>query len=474
MHNTSSSGLRVAIVGTGPSACYAAHEVLLHDSSARVTMLDKLLTPYGLVRAGVAPDHQETKRVTDLFRTTLRSSRVHTIFGVEVGHDVTHSTLLETHHAVIYAVGASEGRSLGIPGEHLPGSHPASDFVGWYNGHPDCRDLNFDLSDERVVVVGNGNVSLDVARILTTPIERLLRTDIPDYALDALAASKVREVILLGRRGPAQSAYTNSEFIGLTEIADLKVEVDTRYPGIDDVTLRLAYEGDNSLSRFKASLARRVSESAPQLGRRRIIFRYLASPIKILGDSRVDGLEVGRNILIDDLPGPRAAPSGHQDVLSTRLVLRSVGHRGRLLPSIPFDQDRGVIPNIGGRVIAEDSTGFAAGCYVAGWIKRGPSGVIGTNKRCAAETVASMLEDFRAGRLREPLNSEPLEIEPRSGRAALGLLEWNRIDRAERDEGVRRGRPRVKLTTEAELRFAAEASLPISAGRTVEDPSTQR
>ncbi|MGP3776360.1 FAD-dependent oxidoreductase [Streptomyces sp. SDT5-1] len=429
--------LSVAVVGAGPAGLFAADELLRHPG-VRVTVYDRLPTPYGLARAGVAPDHQDTKQVTRLFRTIESQPGFSYRLGVDIGTDVTHADLLREHHAVLYAVGAATDKRLGIEGEDLPGSVSATDFVAWYNGHPDRADDAHPLDTERAVVIGNGNVALDVARILTADPEALARTDISDRALAALRDSKVREVVLLGRRGPAQAAFTVPELIALSALKDVDVVVEGWPEGVAADT--------SEKTRLLADLAART----PVEGRRRIVLRFLTGPVRITGDGAVRALEVTPTELHTDEDGTvRARPTGATETLETGLVLRSVGYRARPMAGLPFDEATATVPHEAGRV--------EPGVYVAGWVKRGPTGFIGTNKTCAQETVESLLEDFAAGRLTPP--------EPGATAApnALDLAAWQAIDRAEREAGEAQGRPRVKLTDTASLRRAAQGT-PVAAG----------
>lgn len=424
--------LSVAVVGAGPAGMFAADELLRHPG-VRVTVHDRLPTPYGLARAGVAPDHQDTKQVTQLFRTIESQPGFRYRLGVELGTDLTHTDLLREHHAVIYAVGASTGRRLGIEGEDLRGSVSATDFVGWYNGHPDRAHDDHPLDTERAVVVGNGNVALDIARILTADPDALARTDISDRALAALRTSDVREVVLLARRGPAQSAFTVPELLALSALKDVDVLVEGWPEGLDPDT--------SDKTRLLADLATRT----PAEGRRRIVLRFLTSPLRITGDTSVRALEITPTELYTDDDGTvRARPAGGTQVLETGLVLRSVGYRARPVPGLPFDEASATVPHEAGRV--------EPGVYVAGWIKRGPTGFIGTNKSCAQETVESLLDDFAAGRL------SGAERTVRTTTQALDLDAWRAIDRAEREAGKAQGRPRVKFTDTESLRRAAEAN----------------
>ncbi|WOX20539.1 FAD-dependent oxidoreductase [Streptomyces solicathayae] len=431
--------LRVAVVGAGPAGMFAADELLGHPG-VRVTVHDRLPTPYGLVRAGVAPDHQDTRQVTGLFGDIESQPGFSYRLDVEIGRDLHHDDLLRDHHAVIYAVGASTDRRLGIDGEDLPGSVSATDFVAWYNGHPDHSAAAHALDCERAVVIGNGNVALDVARVLTADPEALARTDIADGALTALRGSRIREVVVLGRRGPAEAAFTVPELLALGALDGIDVLVEDWPQGLaPDATPRTA---------LLAELATRT----PVPGRRRIVLRFLTAPTRVLGDERVTGLEVARTELREDADGSvRAVPAAGTEVLETGLVLRAVGYRGRRVPGLPFDETTGTVPHEQGRV--------APGVYVTGWIKRGPTGFIGTNKTCARETVAALLDDFEAGRLTGPAR----DTSPAAGRAvaavrhAVGLDGWRAIDRAERAAGAPQGRPRVKITDRDDLLATARS-----------------
>ncbi|MGW6012584.1 FAD-dependent oxidoreductase [Streptomyces sp. NPDC055210] len=441
--------LSVAVVGAGPAGLFAADELLRHPG-VRVTVHDRLPTPYGLARAGVAPDHQDTKQVTQLFRTIESQPGFGYRLGVEVGTHLTHADLLREHHAVIYAVGAATDKRLGIEGEDLRGSASATDFVAWYNGHPDRAHDAYDLDTERAVVIGNGNVALDVARILTADPDVLARTDISDRALAALRASKVREVVLLGRRGPAQAAFTVPELLALSAIEDVDVRVEGWPDGLDPAATE------------KTRLLSRLAARTPVGGRRRIVLRFLTSPVRLTGDTSVRALEVTATALHTDEDGSvRALPTGGTQALETGLVLRSVGYRARPVPGLPFDEDSATVPHEGGRV--------EPGVYVAGWIKRGPTGFIGTNKTCAHETVESLLDDFAAGRLAQPVrggvstSADALGVTV-PGVDALGLDAWRAIDRAERAAGEAQGRPRVKFTDTESLHRAAQA-VPATAAR---------
>lgn len=434
--------LRVAIVGSGPAALYAADEVLKRPGS-QVNVFDRLPTPHGLVRAGVAPDHQTTKQVEGLFRQIEDQEGFSYFLNVEVGTEITHAQLAAHHHAVIYATGASQDRRLDIPGEDLPGSATATAFVAWYNGHPDHAGQEFDLSTERVVIVGNGNVALDVARILATDPAELASTDIADHALDALRTSAVREIVLLGRRGAAQAAFTLPELIGLTAREDIEIAIEGD-PLIEPV--------DDPMTALKISVLRSAADRPIRRGARRIVFRFASSPMSISGESRVDGLMVGRNELIEADGVIRPVATEDSEWVAAGLVLRSIGYRGVPLPDLPFTESAAVVPNAAGRVQGR------VGTYVVGWIKRGPSGFIGTNKTCAQETVGHLVADFNSGLLQAPRRSSAQLMTLVQDQAAhvIDVDGWRAIDHAERQAGALSGRPRRKLVRLTDL--VAEAT----------------
>ncbi|WP_280424700.1 FAD-dependent oxidoreductase [Nocardia carnea] len=451
---------RVAIVGSGPSACYAAEELFARRPDTEVHMFECLPTPWGLVRAGVAPDHPDTKDVIRSFERTATRPGFHLHLNVEVGTDITHEELLSHHDAVIYAVGAHGNRRLNIPGEHLPGSHSATDFVAWYNGHPRAADYTFDLDTERAVVIGNGNVALDVARILLTDVDTLARTDAADHALAALAESRIEEVVVLGRRGPVQAAYTTPELLALGHLDGIDVAVDPAEAQLDPHTTVWFRDHPDPTAQFKASI---TAEYATRVGRhrRRITLRYLGSPLEIVGTDRVRGLRIVRNELIATRDGRlEATPTGQRWELECGLVLRSVGYRGEPITGVPFDESRGLIPNRAGRVVDPVAASPITGAYTTGWIKRGPSGVIGTNKKCAQETISGLLEDYDAGRLPEPAHdAEAMEtLLHRRRPLALDYQDWQAIDRRERAAADGSPRPRVKLVDIDEMIAVAERS----------------
>ncbi|MBB4663911.1 FAD-dependent oxidoreductase [Conexibacter arvalis] len=445
--------MRIAIVGAGPSGFFAAGHLLA--AGHEVDLFDRLPTPWGLVRGGVAPDHPNIKSVSRVFEKIASRPGFRFFGNVEVGRDVAHEQLLDWHHAVVYAVGTAIDRRSGVPGEELPGSHSATEFVGWYNGHPDFRDRRFDLSGERAIVIGNGNVAIDVARMLTLTGDELAVTDAADHAIEALAASRIREIVVLGRRGPHQAAFTNPELLELGELSDADVVVDPRDLEVDPLVAdaELDETVEQTLEILGGYARRRPSAAA----RKRVVLRFLASPVELVGDGRVEAVRVVRNRLVRDERGVvRAQPTEVTEELPAGIVFRAIGYRGVAVPGLPFDERSGLIPNDGrGRV-----TG-AARTYVAGWIKRGPSGVIGTNKRCAIDTAKALLEDAEAGVLGSRPVPEADAVERALRERVPDLVDqagWQSIDAAERAAGEPAGRPRVKLTTVAELLQAAGAA----------------
>lgn len=439
------TGLRVAVVGLGPSGAYAAGHLLTNgDLDVRVDVFERLPTPWGLVRSGVAPDHPNIKAVTRIYEKTAADPRFTYYGNVEFGRHVTREGLLARYHAVIYAVGTPSDRPMAIPGEDLPGSAPATAFVGWYNGHPDHRDDAFDLSCRRALVIGNGNVALDVARMLTLTPAELARTDMADHAIFALARSEIEEIVVVGRRGPEQAAFTNPELRELGQLAGADVAVSRNEVSVPADFRELS---PSKTSQRNLALLGEYAGRSRRGHAKRIALRFLLSPTRILGERRVEGVELVRNRLERADDGTlRARPTSAHAVVSAGLVLRAVGYRGRPLPGVPFDERRGVVQNLGGRVINPDGTHTRE--YVVGWAKRGPSGVIGTNKRCAHDTVRALIQDMVAGKLNAPLAGGP-PIEEWVGEIQPELVtyaDWETLDRHEQELGQRANRPRVKLT----------------------------
>jgi ferredoxin/flavodoxin---NADP+ reductase len=450
--------LRVAVVGSGPAAFYAAgHLLASEDPPAEVDVIERLPTPWGLVRLGVAPDHPNLKTVSRAFERIAQRPGFRFFGNVEVGRDVTQAELARLYDAVIYAVGAQTDRQLGIPGEDLPGSWAATEFVAWYNGHPDFQELPFDLSGERAVVVGNGNVALDVARMLALTREELAPTDTTDPAIEAIAESGIREIVVLGRRGPVQAAWTSTELQEMGELAGADIVVDPAELELDAASAAELEAGSNIVQR-NFELLRGFAAREPAGKPRVVRLRFRLSPVAIVGDGRVEAVELTRNELEPDGAGSvRAVATDERETIPADLVFRSVGYLGVPLPDVPFDPKRGTIPNEGGRVLDGDGRPIA-GLYAAGWIKRGPTGVIGTNKKDATETVDRLLEDARSGRLgRAELDGTLEALLAERGVEAVVYTGWEAIDTVERAAGEPHGRPRIKLCTWDELLAAARS-----------------
>ena len=450
---TAERPLRVAVVGAGPAGFYVAEHLLRRaDLVVDIDMFDRLPTPYGLVRAGVAPDHQKIKAVTVAFDKVAAHPRFRFFGGVELGKDLSVADLRAHYHQIVYTTGAQTDRRMGIPGEDLPGSHPATEFVAWYNGHPDYRDCQFDLTQERVAVVGVGNVAVDVARILCRTPEELAKTDIADYALEALRHSRVREVYLLGRRGAAQAAFTNPEIKELGELEAADIVVRPEEVQLDPLSRDALDKSGDRASAKKVEILQSYARRPPGGKPRRLLVRFLVSPVAVLDNDAgaVGGIRLVRNRLVASAIGAiQAQPTEDVEDLPAGLVFRSVGYRGVPLPGVPFDDKWGVVLNEKGGVLDPDTKQPLPGEYTAGWIKRGPSGVIGTNKPDAAETVAGMLEDAAAGQTLEPPQPDPVAAERlvrQRQPSYISYPDWLRLNELEVARGRAQGRPRVKFT----------------------------
>jgi len=442
--------LRVAVVGSGPAGFYAAGFLLDADVPVEVDMIERLPTPWGLVRLGVAPDHPKLKTVSRAFERIAAKPGFRFFGNVEVGRHLTHADLTRLYDAVIYAFGAQSDRRLGIPGEDLAGSWSATEFVAWYNGHPDFQDLVFDLNVERAVVVGNGNVALDVARMLALTPAELAPTDTTEPAIEAIGGSTLREIVIVGRRGPAQASWTTQELKEMGELAGADVHV--------DLAELEGAAGEDTNTQRNLEVLREFAQREPTGKPSLIRFLFFRSPVALHGDERVESIELVRNRLEEREGRLVAVPTEERETLDCGLVFRSVGYRGVGLPGLPFDERRGTIRNVAGRVHDEESRPLGA-TYCAGWIKRGPTGIIGTNKKDAGETVAELLEDVREGRLvhREDVAPDAVEaLLAERGSRPVVYAGWTSIDELERAAGEKAGRPRIKLRTWDELLDTAE------------------
>ncbi len=448
--DTSTRPAWIAIVGAGPAAYFTAEALFKQTGNdVRVDMFNRLPTPYGLVRDGVAPDHQSIKAVTRKFEKIQEDARFRYFGNVTFGRDLHRDDLLSLYDQVVYAVGTPTDRQMGIPGEDLAGSHSATEFVWWYNGHPDFTECEFDLDNERAVVVGIGNVALDVARILASSHEALAATDIADHALEALRSSQVREIVVLGRRGPAQAAFTSVELKEFGKLEGAGVKVDPADLELDEESKKRVEE-ERATRRNCELLEGYAKGEAPSDGGRTVEFRFLVSPVELIGndEGQLQAVRIEKNRLVKSEDGSmRPRGTGEYEVIEAGLVFRSIGYRGIPLPGVPFHDRWGIIPNDGGRVVDMDGVSFPRE-YVTGWCKRGPSGVIGTNKPDGAETAAAMIEDLEALVADLPEKRSPDAICALLAQRDIDyvtLEDWEALDAHEVARGEREGRPRVKV-----------------------------
>lgn len=443
---------RVAIVGSGPAGFFAADHLLKNkELNIEIDMYDKLPTPFGLVRSGVAPDHQKIKTVTKVYDKIAANPKFRFYGLIEYGKHITLDDLKQHYHQVLFATGAQTDRRMNIPGEDLNRSHTATEFVAWYNSHPDFADLEFDLSGEKIAIIGMGNVAVDVARILCRSEEELSKTDIAGYAFKKLVNSNVKEVFMIGRRGPAQAAFTNPELkeLGNLDIADCIILKEESQ--LDDLTTQ--YLSDNP----ERSIERKVEmiseySNHTKTKEKSLTIRFLLSPTEIIPDEvgNVKAIKLVKNTLLKSDDGSlRPKATEENEILEVDMVFRSIGYQGIPLPEIPFKESWGIIPNKNGRItdISEENT--LTGLYCTGWIKRGPTGVIGTNKTDSAETVALMIEDINNNNTFQPENTESEKIEAlikERNPEYIDYEDWLKIDSEEIARGEKVGRPRVKFT----------------------------
>ena len=448
---------KIAVIGSGPAGFYAAGELFRQQSwEIKVDMFERLPTPFGLVRGGVAPDHQKIKSVQKIYSRIAENENFRFFGNVEFGRDIFQADLLEHYDAVIYSVGSHADRALGIPGENLSGSHSATEFVAWYNGHPDFCDYKFDLSAKNAFVIGIGNVALDVARILAKTPEELAETDIADYALDALRASQLEDIWLVGRRGPVQAAFSPAELREFMELAEADVVVEQNVLELDAESKQILETDASNDTKKNIEILKQISLRDVSAKKRRVHFLFLSSPVEISGNDKVEKISLVRNQLLKREDGSLAAqPTEKINEAAAELVFRSIGYHGQPLPDLPFDQKSGTIPNEYGQVKdPENGNKLRNREYVAGWIKRGPSGVIGTNKQDAVETVHRMLETFLNEKMEAGKNyANPDIVALLENRKVeyVSFADWKLIDAHETEAGQKQGRPRVKLTSIAEM-----------------------
>ncbi len=456
---TATHPLRVAIFGSGPAAFYAAEHLFKQkDLVIDVDMFDRLPTPYGLVRGGVAPDHLKIKQVTKVFDGIAAHPRFRFFGNVEFGTDLKLAELREYYHQILFATGAQTDRRMNIPGEDLLGSHPATEFVAWYNGHPDYRNHQFNLQVEQAAVVGVGNVAIDVARLLSLSRAELLASDAADYAVEALSNSKIKVVYLLGRRGPAQAAFTNPEIKEIGDLADCDVVTRADETQLDELSAA-SIAGDRTLQK-KVEILQGYAIERSLTRPKTLYLRFLVSPVELIADDQgcVTRMRLVRNTLVASDTGSLSAKATDQfEEIDVGLVFRSVGYRGVPLPDVPFNDRWGVILNQAGRVLDPETKQPLTGLYTSGWIKRGPSGVVGTNKPDSVETVTCMLEDLQAGKLLQPDKPDAASIEQlvRSRKPDyFSYADWKRLDELELARGKAVGRPRLKFTSVEEMKQA--------------------
>ena len=455
---SASNPLRVAIFGSGPAGFYAVGELLRQkDITVTVDLFDRLPTPYGLVRGGVAPDHQKIKAVIRQYEKIANRPGFRFFGNVTFGEDLLLADVLAHYHQVLFSTGAESDRQLGIPGEGLTGSDPATIFVGWYNGHPDYRDLKYDLSNvERVAVIGNGNVAMDVARILARSIEELSKTDIADYALEVLKKSAVREIYLLGRRGPAQAVFTNPEIRELSDMPITDLVVEPEDLELDELNQEFLDNVTEPVHQRNMDILNAQIPKGEGTRQRKIRARFFVSPVEIYGTDRVEGMKLEKNRLMkDDAGTPRARGTGeYEELPNIQMVFRSIGYKGHPLKDIPFDDRSGIIPNDTGRVIDPENKAPLERLYVAGWIKRGPSGVVGTNKPDAVETVGLMFEDLQKGQVPNNIQTDEEAVPAllaQKGVRYVSFDDWKFLDQIEVETGKKIGKPREKMTTVEEM-----------------------
>jgi ferredoxin--NADP+ reductase len=442
--------LRVAIVGSGPSGFYSAEALFKSSATVSVDMYDRLPTPFGLVRGGVAPDHPKIKSVTRIYEK-IADNPAFAFFGnVTVGKDIAVAELRRHYDAVLFSCGAETDRHLGIPGESMPGSHTATEFVGWYNGHPDYRNRHFDLSQEVAVIIGQGNVAMDVTRILAKSVDELRQTDIAQHALDALAESRVREIHLVGRRGPVQAAFTQPEIKELGQLEVCDPVLDPADLELDPVSREELEDPENQHSQKNMAVLREFAARPAPTKARRIHIRFFLAPNEFKGTHRVESAVFDKTVLVGDAFRQRAMPTEERVEIPCGLVFRSVGYRGIAIPGVPFDEQRGVFPNEEGRIL--DRGEVVPGLYCAGWIKRGPSGVIGTNKPDSNATVEELLQDMpKLDPCDLPDSNAVRELLASRGVRVVSFDDWRRIDAAEIERGKAVGKPREKFTRIEEM-----------------------
>ena len=449
---TEAAPLRVAVVGAGPSGFYATEALLKSEVEAQVDLIERLPSPYGLVRSGVAPDHPKLKQSIEVYKKAAALEGFRFFGNVTVGKDVTPQELREAYHAVIYTCGAETDRRLGIDGEDLAGSHTATEFVGWYNGHPDYRDREFDFSHETAAIIGQGNVAADVARILSKSVDELKHTDISQHALDALAESRIKTIAVIGRRGPVQAKFTTKELREFLELENCQAEIAPEELVLNEASqAELADKKEGVVVAKNMAVFEKMVEDAEH-GKSRICrMMFCRSPVRIEGDGRIERVVLERNELSGEPFSQRASGTGETEVMECGLLFRSIGYRGVPIEGVPFHDSWGVFPNQDGRVTDGPDGAVVPGIYTAGWIKRGPSGIIGTNRACAVQTVESLKGDLSNLPADRPGTDALVKVLQERNVRSIDFTEWQRIDVEEVSRGEPKGKPREKFTRREEM-----------------------
>ncbi len=445
---------RVAIVGAGPSAFYTAEALFKAGSPVQVDMFDRLPVPFGLVRGGVAPDHQNIKAVVKVYDKIASNPGFRFFGNVRIGRDLSVAELAQHYHQIVYAFGCESDQKLGVPGEDLAGVYAATDFVGWYNGHPDHRHHTFDLANARTVaLVGNGNVAMDVARILLADPDELAKTDIAEHAVAVLRTSKVKEVVLLGRRGPAQAAFSPKEIEEIAELPDVDVVVSTADATVDPMSAAwLEKDGARSQQRNVKFLQERAAHG-PTGKPKALRCRFLVGPTALHGDGgRLQAVQVEHMTLVADADGtPRPKASGNSERVAVDLLFKAIGYRGIPLQGVPYDDKKGIVCNVDGRVVEKTGGPVRVGHYVAGWCKRGPTGLIGTNSLDAKATVDALKTDHADGLRLTPTGGDIAPLLTQRKADSVSWADWQRLDAFEQQQGKASGKLRQKLVSIDEM-----------------------
>ena len=454
---TPENPLRVAVVGSGPSGFYATEALIKSGLSVKIDMLERLPAPYGLVRNGVAPDHAKLKQAIQLYDKIAEAKEFNYLGNVNVGRDVSVEELKNTHHVILFACGAESDRKLGIPGENLPGSYTATEFVGWYNGHPDYRNRTFDLSHNVAVIIGQGNVAADVSRILAKTVDELKHTDIAEHALEVLAASQIREIYVIGRRGPAQAKFTPKELREFGELSACDPVVSQEDLVLNPASQQELEDKSNAGSTKIYQLFKEFSQRHGEAKKRRCHFRFLLSPVELTGQGKLQNLVLEKNALQGEAFNQSARGSGEKITLDAGILFRSIGYRGIPIAGVPFDERKAIIPNIRGKVTDTNGT-FISQLYTAGWIKRGPTGIIGTNRADSVETVESILQDVAAQNTSSQKSGMDglLTLLRQRHVRYVTFAEWKMIDQHEIERGKLVGKPREKYTSIKEMLSALD------------------